>query len=731
MVSFASAWDTLVDLMRDHFAPKDAKAIATITSVSYDAAGRAVSATATTSGGANEVVDLSLGQAIATGDRVLLRGPADPIGRRWTIERTLNTSNTLTGPTPGRPMPTVVVRGVRTWIETPTTGGYRSMAAIRYDAIRRAYDLRAQAIPTMRARYRLASNAAFAMAPAVTHWPYDYTVTGGYVRTTLASGCTAGATTISLTPSATPTLSDDIPVSLDDTAAAEKVFVLVDDEIISGWYHADGSLTGCTRGVESVGSLGTAAAHLAGAAVLLLSADYYLPPLVPGQDYEAQLQPVDQFSTYGPFVPVGTTLTWTSANIVTAPANVASANMAVEIIADNYEIKWKRVTTDADGNGIEDQPLYQIRRLDKGSTPSSDPANADWTGATKLTTASTATEELVTNPYVLWPIQQGSGAWFGIRAVRRSTPDNTYSSTITWKSDTTPPPRPTLANITVTPLTEGYQVDIDSDEPALADRGFDTFWYIEADDATGTNATNVAITHATTITKYRTPFVTRYIQVVAVDKAGNYNALDNSYWQAVTPGLPPGPYPANGSFEVEDSNSNVGSRYWSFYDRLAGTGPIGTTYGTSTTQGLWGSRAAWFIVPAGTYTYGTGVQAYIYQTIWVPGYAGSGVNLTVHYYVKASAAHTVTIPVIAEFATDARAQTPASGGFAPLSFIDSSWNGTVPLTTSWQKVTATLALSTSANYVALGIGFSPVSPSNTFASDLTIYFDGFEIEGVS
>lgn len=719
-MSFGNVWDSLVDLFSDIFAPKDATSIGKITAITYDTQGRPVSATASTGRSANETVDLSLGQGIAVGDRVLLTGPADPIGRRWTIKRTINSSNTLTGKAPGRPMPTVVTRGVRTWIDTPSTGGYVSRAAIRYDMIRRgSYDLPGMGIPTMRARYRMASQAAFSVGPIVTHWPYDYTVTGGYVRTTLASGCTAGDTTIALTPSATPELYDDIPVSLDDTDSNEKVYILVDDEIMSGWYHADGSLTGVTRGVENVGTLGTAVAHLAGVAVLLLSADYYLPPLAPGQDYEAQLQPVDQYYTYGPFVPVGSTLDFTSANIVTAPAAVDGTYMAAEIVANNYEIKWRRVTTDATATSIADQPLYQIRRLSKGSTPSTDPTNADWTSATKLNSSgASANEELVSNPYVLWPIGQGSGEWFGVRTVRRSSPDNVYAATITWQSDTTAPTRPTLANVDVLPTTEGFEVRVDPADAVFSDRGFYALKYYAASDASGSDLLLMATTFSNTYVRQSTPGITIYVQVVAVDRAGNANAIDNAYWQAVTPGWPPPPWPVNGQFETADIDGSSVS-----FDALGTflrTGAVGWYYASAVNDyyarvddvGIWGGAAMKLHHDHTNGTLGNYLISNEYPILSLAGVR------TLVFFVRSS--QTVT-----DFTINFIEYRRYGGGFHTASY----GGVTVDTSTTWQKVTVELTLSDqNGGYGSLII--DPSSGSPTFANgsiDTDFYFDGMQI----
>lgn len=298
--------------------------------------------------------------------------------------------------------------------------------------------------------------------------------------------------------------------------------------------HADGRAQDLTDEVD----------HAIGTKVQLLSAQFFVPDLDPGSDYEIRLASVTSENRQGYWSePLGFT-TWAKTDPPPTPASVT-----VDQLQAGLDASWPSVFR-------ADVHKYRVWRYDptlnSGIIPTSD------TSDTPPALGSTQVAELDGLFYHV-SNRKGSGNYVGVQAIN----DSGIAGRIRWGVDNVPPPHPNPAHWSIQATQAGLRVVLDPTfytSGSGADKGFAGLRaYRASAPAAGVAGPppNTNLTKATEAGKVQSfmlpddPTTLDYYQLSAFDWAGNESVIvaDPGYWKRDdgAPNAPAGFSSANSS----------------------------------------------------------------------------------------------------------------------------------------------------------------------------------------
>lgn len=335
-------------------------------------------------------------------------------------------------------------------------------------------------------------------------------------------------------------VSDDDGVPGDDWPIGHYVYWQIDGEIVLAKVSITGVMTILTRGVEGT----TAVAHLANAAILLLTGMAVLTGLDPGVNHEVRVSAQTGHNQVGPPSVSVAFVTWQRTSI----PGLTGAQYLVEMRSNGFHLEWSRPTDPATLNPHTGRLSYRIYRNTDDAIDGNEKIVAE--GITGFSTDIAAT---------LWdvPATQATAYWFGIE------PYDSFGNegTILWEKDDAPAPHPFHGAVTIWPTVDSVRVHYDQSQDTGALPG-DPGWGSElalyrATDTSGTGATDVKHFFAGA-TEYAPPLdQAYYYQVASVDFAGNVSTPINTdlYWRIAIPELLSQTGLRNGSFQVPEGGA--------------------------------------------------------------------------------------------------------------------------------------------------------------------------------
>lgn len=334
-------------------------------------------------------------------------------------------------------------------------------------------------------------------------------------------------------------VSDDDGVPGDDWPIGHYVYWQIDGEILLAKVAIDGTMTILARGVEGT----TAVAHLANAAILLLTGMAVLTGLDPGVNHEVRVSAQTGHNQVGPPSVSVAFVTWRRTSI----PGLTGAQYLVEMRSNGFHLEWTRPTDPDTSNPHTGRLSYRIYRNTTNAINGDEKIVAE--GITGFSTDIAAT---------LWdvPATQADAYWFGIE------PYDSFGNegTILWEKDDTPPPAASFSSWWITPMDLAIRVSysaIDDSSNVTSDPGFLQFVLYRATSTAGANETAIGVfggpNDSSASTNYEPPLDRAYyFQIASMDFAGNVSPRTNtdSYWKIGLPNVFVSVGVRNGNFQV-------------------------------------------------------------------------------------------------------------------------------------------------------------------------------------
>lgn len=351
------------------------------------------------------------------------------------------------------------------------------------------------------------------------------------------------------------------------------------------------------------GQFGTqAAAHLAGAEIMLASTQVVLPVLRPNVAYQVQIAAINSQNRQGPWSDTVSFTTWKQNRPPAAPTGLTVDHRSASIFA-----RWSRVTTDVDGNIRGDKMRYAVFRHTAALAVGLTIAQVLSAGATEIGREIAAVTATI-------PATQGNGNYVGVAAVATDG----LISQWTWGQDSTPPPQPDPQNWTVGVVPGAIQfqyhptlnlVDGGSHTDTchnyagvgvaynlLDDEGYAGWKLYYSAASNGSSPQYIGSFGPQSSGAIPAAAMAGYYKLVPMDWSGNSPTLGSTEWKFAPILFPTNDEPLNGNFQIPRPDIAFPA-YWEVASNTFTQPGSSITYDTS--GGLVGNRVLKIVMASG------------------------------------------------------------------------------------------------------------------------------------